>query len=187
MSLSKSIVSTFAIFTLVWGTVFVNTSKYRGSDSTDTAIDDRAAINALIPDVIGLTGIRTDISLGDDTEEINAVWEKFYGSIGLHMSVAPEVSRSVYAHYRFTNQNLARAELVIGYNTMGKEIDGYSVFPPVSTMNYEQTFESFESWNTTPGWNAIDAGRVPHAVMEVYMMDGGGEVGATRVYVLYKQ
>jgi len=182
MSFAKSILTTFGIFLLVWGMVLVNTNKYQNVHNADAV----SALGTSRSNVITLIGVRQEITLGGNGSESSALWEKFYGASDLHLSVDQEVSKRVFAYYEFKNPDLSMADLVIGYAAAAKEFDGYSISPSISTSGYEQIFESDESWDTTPGWNAIKEDREVHSVLEEYVMGVGRDVASTKAYVRYK-
>ncbi len=182
MSFTKSILTTIAIFTLVWGVVFLNTNQYQDSASSTAMASAKTPVHGTIK----LVGLQRKVRLEENGNEVDVLWEEFYQANDLHMAVEQEASRRAYAYYEFNSADLSSASLVIGYNVEGIEIPGYSITPTISTKNYKQIYESNESWDTTPGWNQINPDRPAHSVLEEFVMGAGGEVVNTKVYILYK-
>lgn len=189
MSLTRSLLATVAIFTLVWGAVFLNTSQYRSPDSLSNAeLSTQIGMGGLAEEsgFVQLVGISKDINLDQGMDEVNTLWQQFDDFTDLHMAIGTEASKTVYGYYRFKGSDLGSAQLVIGYNNRGEEIDEHSIIATVSSANYEKIFESQQSWDTTPAWSAIDTDRAVDSLLEEYTMGGGGEIVSTKVYVLYQ-
>ena len=139
----------------MWGAVFLNTDKYADSLSSG----EFALSKAVESDSIEIVGIKKEIGFGDDGDQIKALWETFYEENELHMVVEQEASRRVFAYYEFTNADLSSANVIIGYNTKGEEIPGYSDPFSISIKAYDKIYQSNESWDTTAAWNKIDENR----------------------------
>jgi hypothetical protein len=182
MSFTKSLLTTLGIFIVVWGAVFLNTSKYPDASASHAVASPKISK----PDSIKLVGLQKAISLGDNGDQLKVLWDKFYEANSLHMAVDQEASRRAFAYYEFNNADLNDANVTIGYNTEGKDVFGYSSPPAISIKAYEQIYESNELRDTTLGWNEINEDREAHSVLEEYLIGTGGEIVNTKVYILYK-
>ena len=180
MSLGKSLLTTLAIFAVVWSLVYLNTYSYRQATA---AVPQETSV---APEVILLTGIQESVRVDRGMDEVYSLWQRFYDQADLHLAMDAASSKRVYGFYRFDDAGFDRAQLFIGYNTAGRRVDGFDASSAITLGDYRQIHESSESWDTTPAWKTIDFGKSVHSVLEEYEMDAGGEVAVTRVYVLYQ-